>query len=543
MRVLLYALSAVVIAGACLWFGARHHATSLAMPELQPDAPPAARGAAAFVGADFGGLSMQALESHALPWKLVSSALVLEAVTANPNLPRNNVTLDSVLASFGFLTDAQVGNLPAGVALNATDLPLGVTHGVLAPIAGAPVQVANLGCAACHSGVTYGPTGAPNPNIAWIGMPNSSLNLEAYTLAIFDALNAHRTQPRALMDMVQDLYPETPWRERLALRWLVVPLVQARLEQTSGDRPLPFPNGVPGSTNGVAALKHVFEVPLIGGGPGDAGIVSIPDLGHRHWRSSLLADGAYAVPGAQRQIETTAADDTAQKRAALAAMTTFFTVPSMGVHPDTALASIPAAQDIYEFLSTDYAPQPFPGEIDPVLARLGSAIYAAECSACHGTYTLAGEQPALHSFPNWLGDTGTDPLRAQAFSPDLIAAFGDTPYAERIAVAATGAYVAPPLDGIWASAPYLHNGSIPTIWALLSPAERPKQFELGGHALDFDRLGLRLVDGSYPEGYQPFSDPVLFDTTQPGQSNTGHTYGASLSTADKRALITFLKQL
>ena len=81
------------------------------------------------------------------------------------------------------------------------------------------------------------------------------------------------------MKMVSALYPETGWRERQTLRWLVLPLVRARLDQSPNSRPLPFLNAVPGSTNGVAALKHIFGVPLVGGGDKDAGFVSIPDLG------------------------------------------------------------------------------------------------------------------------------------------------------------------------------------------------------------------------------------------------------------------------
>ncbi|MEM9231070.1 MAG: hypothetical protein AAGB10_15855 [Pseudomonadota bacterium] len=532
---------ALLLAG--LWFGARHQASSLAVPTVDEAAGATAHGAAAFVGADFGGLSMQALESHALPWKLVTASLVLDAVQRDPSLTADVATLDRLLADFGFLSDSRVANLPDGVTLQPGGLPLGMTYAVLSPLAGAPVQVANLGCAACHSGVTYDAGGQPVPGEAWIGMPNSSLNLEAYTAAVFRAFKAHAGSPGALMDMVATLYPDTGWRETQTLRWLVLPLVRARLEETPGDRPLPFPNGVPGSTNGVAALKHVFGVPLIDGGPGDAGIVSIPDLGHRHWRNSLLADGAYAIPGLERHAATTAGDNTAEKRAALAAMTTFFTVPSMGVHPDAAIDNIATAKDIYEFLDKAYAPQPFPGQVDSNLAATGHATYAAECSGCHGTYRTDISPPELVSFPNWSGDTGTDPLRAAAFSQELISAFEDTPYRDQIAVKATRAYAAPPLDGLWASAPYLHNGSVPTIWALLSPQDRPDVFELGGHALDFEHLGLRLVDGRYPAGYVPFSRPALFDTTLPGHGNAGHVYGETLSDGEKRALIEFLKQL
>src|SRR5213079_951338 len=90
----------------------------------------------------------------------------------------------------------------------------------------------------------------------------------------------------------------------------------------------------------------------------------------------------------------------------------------------------------------------------------------------------------------------------------------------------TGGYVAPILSGLWATAPYLHNGSVPTLWHLMHPAERPTKFFVGGHRLDFKRVGIDgyLDDGTlrYPADYRPWSTPQLYDTREPGRANTGH---------------------
>jgi mono/diheme cytochrome c family protein len=421
-------------------------------------------------------------------------------------------------------------------------MPLGMTFGDLALVGGAPVRVANLGCAACHASVTYRADGTPDPGRAWLGMPNTSIDLEAYTQAIFTALRGAVGAPGALMDTVAALHPEAGWRERQVLRWIVLPQVRARLAGIEGDRPLPFPNGLPGSTNGVAALKFAFGLPLAGGGAGDAGIVSVPDLAQRHWRTSLLADGAYAVPGVARQSPVTAGTQGDRLRE-LAAITTFFTVPSMGVHPDAAAGYLPEAEDIFAFLSEVYAPQPFPGPVDEGLAGAGAAVYAAECAACHGVYELREGRAELTVFPNWIGDVGTDPLRAEAFTAALAETIGETAYAGTISAEATGLYAAPPLGGLWASAPYLHNGSVPSVAALLDPDARPVRFMVGGHALDLGALGILLDEGEYPAGYVPFSTPVPYDTTRPGQGNGGHEFGQDLGPEDKRALIEFLKLL
>lgn len=534
----------LAVAGAVsvLAFSARHQGIARSLPTLEPGAGAAARGAAAFAGGDFGGLSLSALETHALPWRLVAAALVLDARTRDPGLAVERATLDDVLRGFGFLIAPEIANLPPGVRAAEEGMPLGVTFGDLALVGGAPVRVANLGCAACHASVTYRADGTPDPGQAWLGMPNTSIDLEAYTGRIFTALREAVGEPGALMETVAQLYPEAGWRERQVLRWMVLPQVRARLAGIEGDRPLPFPNGLPGSTNGVAALKFAFGLPLAGGGPGDAGIVSIPDLAQRHWRTSLLADGAYGVPGMPRQAPVTAATQGDHLRE-LAAITTFFTVPSMGVHPDAAAGHLSEAEDIFAFLSEVYAPQPFPGPVDPGLARAGAAVYAADCAACHGSYEMREGRAELAVFPNWIGDVGTDPLRAKAFTDALAEAIEETAYAGMISAEATGLYAAPPLGGLWASAPYLHNGSVPTIAALLDPGARPARFMVGGHALDFEALGLLLEEEGYPEGYAPFSTPGLYDTARPGQGNGGHDFGRELSPEDRRALIEFLKLL
>jgi hypothetical protein len=98
-----------------------------------------------------------------------------------------------------------------------------------------------------------------------------------------------------------------------------------------------------------------------------------------------------------------------------------------------------------------------------------------------------------------------------------------------------GPYAARPLYGIWAAAPYLHNGSVPTLYdLLLPPAERPKKFALGGREYDPVKVGFAVSTSCDKQD-------CIVDTTRTGDGNGGHLWGTDLSEADRMALIEYLK--
>lgn len=95
-------------------------------------------------------------------------------------------------------------------------------------------------------------------------------------------------------------------------------------------------------------------------------------------------------------------------------------------------------------------------------------------------------------------------------------------------------YKARPLNGSWASSPYLHNGSVPTLYDLLLPVDqRPKQFGVGSWKFDPQKVGYQY-DGK---------TPWTLDTSVKGNSNQGHEYGTQLSEPDRWALVEYLKTL
>ncbi|MFM1891685.1 MAG: hypothetical protein RLZ44_762 [Pseudomonadota bacterium] len=180
--------------------------------------------------------------------------------------------------------------------------------------------------------------------------------------------------------------------------------------------------------------------------------------------------------------------------------------------------------------------------IDRELAAKGAPIYRQYCADCHGasgadfTGEHVGEVTPL-------AQIGTDPYRLLSFTPELAANL-NTPYAGTQYrfqhFRKTFGYANAPLDGLWLRAPYLHNGSVPTLWDLLQPAaERPVTFWRGNDVYAPDQLGF-VADVAESNGRRHF----LFDTRIPGNGNAGHegaSYGTELAEADKWALIEYLK--
>jgi hypothetical protein len=101
-------------------------------------------------------------------------------------------------------------------------------------------------------------------------------------------------------------------------------------------------------------------------------------------------------------------------------------------------------------------------------------------------------------------------------------------------------YPAKPLKGVWATAPFLHNGSVPTIADLLTPPEqRPSSFPVGSREYDPQKMGYRT------DMPNPCAKCTLFtfDTTKPGNSKLGHPFGTTLKPEEKQALMEYLKRL
>lgn len=134
----------------------------------------------------------------------------------------------------------------------------------------------------------------------------------------------------------------------------------------------------------------------------------------------------------------------------------------------------------------------------------------------------------------------TDPYRLNSytltFAMNQYGLYPDSPY-RFTHFRKTNGYANHPLDGIWLRGPYLHNGSVPTLRDLLdAPAARPTLFYRGYDVFDQTRVG--FISNVPEADGQVFT---RYDTSVPGNANSGHVYGTTLSDDDKQAIVEYLK--
>jgi hypothetical protein len=181
------------------------------------------------------------------------------------------------------------------------------------------------------------------------------------------------------------------------------------------------------------------------------------------------------------------------------------------------------------------APPRYPFAIDAGKAERGKVTWQAQCGDCHDF-----GRPKTGQVTELLDVLGTDPHRVASFTPGLVDKFHtfESPPFVFGAYRKTQSYSNTPADGIWARAPYLHNGSVPTLWDLLQPpAQRPSVFFRGFPVYDPEHVGF-VSQGSEAEkaGFR-------FDTQVTGNDRGGHLFGTTLGDAEKWDLIEYMKTL
>jgi hypothetical protein len=208
---------------------------------------------------------------------------------------------------------------------------------------------------------------------------------------------------------------------------------------------------------------------------------------------------------------------------------------AIGAGASEASLDLPAMKRIEDWIGDWRAPA-FPAErIDADKAARGKALYETYCADCH----TAGRGRTGQTIR--IEEIGTDPERMRSFTAELAAkmnTLGTGQPWKFTRFRQTNGYAAMPLDGVWLRAPYLHNGSVPTLRDLLNkPEERPAVFWRGYDVYDFRNVGF-VTSGAEAE-----REGFRFDTALSGNGRQGHGYGVNLPPARKLEMIEYLKTL
>jgi hypothetical protein len=196
--------------------------------------------------------------------------------------------------------------------------------------------------------------------------------------------------------------------------------------------------------------------------------------------------------------------------------------------------------DVLAYINSLQPPK-YPGPIDNELAEKGRIIFNDNCSECHGTYGKDGQYPNL-LIPQSLIQTDSLLQSANYSNPDFINWFnkswfssGDHP----AKLVPFKGYLAPPLDGVWITAPYFHNGSVPTLEAVLNSSMRPKFWsrDFNNPQYDYENPGWKY------SVHEQAKDKSIYNTALPGYGNYGHYFGDKLTDKERKAVIEYLKTL
>jgi len=201
-------------------------------------------------------------------------------------------------------------------------------------------------------------------------------------------------------------------------------------------------------------------------------------------------------------------------------------------------------KDVLAYIRSLDAPE-YPFEINDSLAEEGKVLFNTNCVTCHGTYD------DFPSYPNLLVSLKTINTDPELSNHYTIASTNNSYFLDwfnngwfgsgedGLNLVPQGGYIAPPLDGIWASAPYFHNASVPTIEDVLNSKNRPTFWSRTFNDTDYNK---NKLGWNYKKETSQ-SNINTYDTTLVGYGNEGHTFGDNLTGNERKALLEYLKTL
>lgn len=196
-----------------------------------------------------------------------------------------------------------------------------------------------------------------------------------------------------------------------------------------------------------------------------------------------------------------------------------------------------------DVLAYIYSLQPpkYPKPVNASLAAKGKILFEQTCSGCHGSYGEKNSYPNL-LIPASIIQTDSFLYKSNYSNPQFVNWFNKSWFTKGDHAAQLvpfNGYIAPPLDGIWISAPYFHNASVPSLEAVLNSKIRPQFWsrDFDKPQYDYDKPGWKY------KVENKGGNTSVYNTTLPGYGNYGHYFGDALTNEERKAVIEYLKTL
>lgn len=401
---------------------------------------------------------------------------------------------------------------------NLKDLPIGVSKRNVMGI-----DRVFVNCAICHVGsVRDTPESAPR---IIVGMPSNTVDLQGFSrFLIASARDEQFTAQRLVPEIARAGTDD--WINRLGLSLFGISLMRERLLMLGNrfkflDRE---PDCGPGRFDTFNPPKALFNFPMDKLPPEEwIGLCDFPSIWNQGQREER-----------KMRLHWDGNNDSVRERNRSAAFGTGATPPTLDREN---------IKRIEDWLLTA-KPPPYPYPINEALAARGAPLYAQYCASCHGKSGSDFSGKDVGSVTP-IDQIKTDRARLDSYTLELCvnqnllyAGYGNERFSH---FRKTFGYANAPLDGVWLRAPYLHNGSVPTLRDLLEPAEnRPQEFYRGYDVYDPKRVGF-LSDVASEKGRKFFR----YETKLKGNGNYGHegpAYGTQLSPDQKDAIVEYLKK-
>jgi mono/diheme cytochrome c family protein len=428
-------------------------------------------------------------------------------------------------------------------------------------------RVAN-NCAACHV-ARYRVRPWSNPRFVPTG-PNHTFNLEAFFRFLIDCAEDPRFNADTLMAEI-NLDADLTWTQKQIYRYVLIPITRKRLIERRArfqwiyfTQPRPYwPDWGNGRDDAMNLTKYFLTTSPVDQTLGPTDMPSIWNIGkyRNQPRTRPTAPSYNCEPGTLTRLNFAGDSCDANSVIIDSALGLINAAPKSN-------ADFLAEKDwLYQYLSSYQPPKfrdAFPDvKIDDAAVQAGRKLFAANCAACHWSSGMDIPAPAEYRTGSVvpLQEIGTDDQRIKSWnkdaairSNDAVKAFGIERHG--LVEANPYGYVAQFLDGIWLRAPYLHNGSVPTLRDLLEPPEkRPPAFYRGYDVYDPQRGGFISTQEQADRlgaawGYVPGAlwDDVRqhatsYDVHWRSNGNQGHLFGTQLTPAEKDQLVAYLLTL